>query len=337
MCVSHHITFETIVVKWRRARYRGGQQVSKSRPLGRLLHLGNQAILLSMEKMLNSSEKAGATIDPDENMGKERISTTSKTTEDFEQTWVDKVFHFPTGEITITVEAKEIDNERRQNLFEDIREFRNSKPKPIFSGRDGSIFLLSRSRCCLKELVADGKQLIQEHTKLNSLIQKNESFPRDIKICPIYGLVRPPLKQKFFGQKTNFLSRTEEDPAILSLKGSIDTYIIMPFIDEGVNLADLVYYSYRRKKDTKVERVIDVLLQRGVLNNRKELASFFSSQIQRIEESLLRLRTNDSSQQSVLAKIRNLIRPLKATRDFAGHNIVIDSKSDPITYYLIDL
>ena len=51
-----------------------------------------------------------------------------------EEKWADKVFHFPTGEITITVEAKEIGNERRQELFEDIREFRGNKPGTYFFG-----------------------------------------------------------------------------------------------------------------------------------------------------------------------------------------------------------
>lgn len=90
-------------------------------------------------------------------------------------------------------------------------------------------------------------------------------------------------------------------------KANICSYVIMPFVGNGVNLGMLGRYNEQRDLDTAVDHTIKIMIEKGIISHADETENFADEQFKRIQ-SVLKHCSKDKSK----------------IRDFAYRNIVID-------------
>ncbi|QQS61632.1 MAG: hypothetical protein IPN70_01730 [Candidatus Moraniibacteriota bacterium] len=245
-----------------------------------------------------------------------------------ENDWVWKKFTFEKGTLYITSDAKKLDSEEIQTIFEDGHSFMQEKPEKLHTGSDGSVYVLKSGSYILKEQKSDGKELMKEHEKWKKYTQNDSSFPENIRFIDYVALIEPPyLPEDEWGRRKQKISfdNQQTDVAVgagaFTRKADICSYVLMPFVGDGVDLGKLKQYQKDGSFDNTVNRTVEILIEKGIISDASQIESFVDEQFKKIQGAL-----EHSSEGNAFDM-----------RDFAHRNIVIDVSEENPQFYLIDL
>lgn len=239
--------------------------------------------------------------------------------------WLWKKFLFENGVVYITNEAKSLKGEDRKELLEDIKLFRSEKPTEAdFIGGEGSLYVLNSGKFLLKEQRRGGKEIVERHTRIKRLIDSIDDSPSNFHLVEYVAVVEPGFKIDEYGRKGRRSTfedfKTEIDVGPIRIETEISSYVVMPFIDEGISLVDL--HNYNEKKTQRTNKFVEKMIEMGIISNADALQDFVTKEFIELEEKF---------QSITREKFREWFV------DFAARNIVVSLKDDRLNFHLVDL
>lgn len=253
------------------------------------------------------------------NLDKERVTSTKE--------WKWKEFPFESGTLTLTQDAKNLGQEEREKMFQDIRVFKKSKPPIFHTGSDGSVYVLDSGKFMLKEQKSDGRELMQERAKIEGMMDVSRGFPQDIHLVKYLAIVEPPFSIDNFGRRRSlgFFEEHKTEVAVGSgdwtRQANISSYVVMPFLGDGINLAHLSGYS-PQDENPRVKAFVQKMIQNNIITSAEGAREFSEKHFKRIETAFQNV-------QETVSDFR--------VRDFAPRNVVLSLENGVSQFYLIDL
>lgn len=241
--------------------------------------------------------------------------------------WEWKEFPFERGTLILTQDAKNLGQEEVGKIFQDIRAFKKNKPPIFHTGSDGSVYVLESGNFMLKEQKSDGRELMQEHEKIKKFMDVSKDFPKDIHLIKYFAIAEPPYSIDKFGRRQSPVSFEEHKTEVAvgggdwTRQANIGSYVVMPFLGNGINLANLSGYS-PQDENPRMQEFVQEMIQNNVITSTEGVREFSEKHFKRIEVAF-------QNAQEAGSDFR--------VRDFAKRNIVLTLEGGVPQFYLIDV
>ncbi len=259
-----------------------------------------------------------------------------------EDCWELATIHFKNASVTISKEAKKLSHEERKELIAGLKEYRdnvrqNKKPEERGRGAGGSVYPVNR-HFLIKESSARNvvfeDDAMQKSYHLQQVIDKNPTFPSDIRLVHSLALVEPPFERGFTGRKgytaSFFPYKTEHGSRKHKKVSPIGSYVVMPNVADSIQLIELM--PLYGEGNPRANMIRDKLIQDGIIKSGDPdtVYKFINRQARRIFDSFMNAQKDTPSSERL------------APQDLTASNVLIRLEPDEKTgierlvYYKID-
>ncbi len=211
--------------------------------------------------------------------------------------WGLLTIHFKESSVTISKEAEKLSEQEKTDLISSLRTYRDKvrrgdKPETKGMGGAGSVYALDQNFLIKESTDLDSENdALQNSYGLQQEIDKDASFPDDIKLVHSVALVEPLFHRERSGGRKKYISRSfpydtvygnETDKRI----AYVQAYVIMPFISDAITLEELL--PSKRMESSQTQSILKKLTEEKLIesDDKEKVEEFIETQITRILKSV---------------------------------------------------